>query len=61
MINLIIAYHGNVFVVVSLDSQYSVYSNESSPSIVQENQIDSPAQECSQNSDNFSKLQPGKF
>ncbi|XP_074600400.1 NGFI-A-binding protein homolog isoform X2 [Brevipalpus obovatus] len=43
------------------DSQYSVYSNESSPSINQDNRLGSPIQEgSSQNSDNFAKLLPSK-
>ncbi|RWS14341.1 NGFI-A-binding protein 1-like isoform X2 [Dinothrombium tinctorium] len=40
------------------DSQFSLYSNTSSPSVSQEPRGESPTQESSQNSDNFSKLLP---
>ncbi|XP_015784491.1 putative uncharacterized protein DDB_G0277255 isoform X2 [Tetranychus urticae] len=40
------------------DSQFSVYSNELSPCMSQTGHDDSPAQESSQNSDNFNRILP---
>lgn len=54
-----IAHSFSHFSFVYLDSQFSIYSNASSPSLNQDPRGESPTQDSSQNSENFSKLIPG--